>query len=245
MGAAWRNMGGFPWENTTYFGGIDNVKILTCLRIFSGKPHVYSGLAIHNSHARKQIEQYAKSVSELFGLMIQEDERQLRERICKASGHLFSGNGSPILLNDKVMGEYALGTASDKRSPNSHLSLLSMADAWREAGINPYENMICQTPVFRLRLGIVEYLLKNPELLEESIQTALCRKEIRRDDLEFHTAVREWSTTIGNGDAPGYRKKFEDAQKFFGEDRLKEGKKKSDELIERLKESPLRRPPKA
>jgi hypothetical protein len=42
-------------------------------------------------------------------------------------------------------------------------------------------------------LGIAEYLFKNEELLEESIETALYDKTIRGDDLEFHSAVREWS----------------------------------------------------
>ena len=80
MGTAWKNMGSFPWENTTYRGGIDKVKVLMCLRIYGGKSHVYSGLAIYNPHARDQIKQYSKSVSDLFGLMIREDEAQYRKR---------------------------------------------------------------------------------------------------------------------------------------------------------------------
>jgi len=236
MGTAWKNMGSFPWENTTYVGGIDNVKILMCLRIYDGKSHVYSGLAIYNPYAREQVKQYAKSVSDLFSLMIQEDEQKFRERINKAGEFVFNDKNPLILLDDRVMGEFSLGIPSEQRTPNSHLSLLSMVDAWYQARINPYDNMICQTPVFRLRLGIVEYLFRNQELLEESIQTALHKKEIRRDDLEFHTAVREWATIIGNGDTTGYHRQFEDTKAFFGEDRLIDGKRKSDELIRRLSE---------
>ena len=44
MGTAWKEAGFFPWENGSYVGGIDNVKILTTLRIFSYKAHVYAGL---------------------------------------------------------------------------------------------------------------------------------------------------------------------------------------------------------
>ena len=61
-----------------------------------------------------------------------------------------------------------------------------MGDAWHQLKINPYDNMMCQTPPFKLRLGIVEYLFKNDELLEKTIKTALYDKSIRGDDLEFH-----------------------------------------------------------
>lgn len=236
MGTAWKNMNSFPWENPTYRGGIDNVKVLMCLRIYGGKSHVYSGLAIHNPFAREQIRQYAKSESDLFGLMIQEDEQQFRERVNRAREHVFSDSNSHILLNDEIMKEFSLGMSSNERKPNSHLSLLSMADAWYQTEVNPYDNMICQTPVFRLRLGIAEYLFKNTELLEETIQTAVYDRGIRRDDLEFHTAVREWSTIIGNGNVAGYHKQFEDTKAFFV-DRIQEGVTKSSELIKRLNET--------
>jgi prephenate dehydrogenase (NADP+) len=131
------------------------------------------------------------------------------------------------------MGKFSLGRPSAERKPNSHLSLLSMVDSWNESGVSPYNNLICQTPPFRLRLGIAEYLFKNPDLLEESIRTALHDRSIRGDDLEFHSAVREWSTIIGNGDAAGYKNQFEGTKLFF-KDRLEEGMKKSGELIRRL-----------
>lgn len=55
MGTAWAAAGFFPWENASYLGGIDNVKILTTLRIFSYKAHIYAGLAILNPFARQQV----------------------------------------------------------------------------------------------------------------------------------------------------------------------------------------------
>ncbi|TAL48334.1 prephenate dehydrogenase [archaeon] len=232
MGTAWKNAGTYPWENSAYVGGIDNVKILLCLRLYSGKSHVYSGLAIQNPYAREEIMQYAQSESGLFKLMIQEKEHEFRSRIERAGDSVFKNGNSQILLDDKIMSEFSLGLSND-RKPNSHLSLLSMVDSWYKLGINPYENMICQTPLFRLRLGIVECLFRNPDLLEESIKAALFDKSIRGDDLEFHTAVREWSTVIGHGDVAGYKTKFEDTRRFF-EPRLEEGKKKSDGLISML-----------
>ncbi len=233
MGTAWKNMGSFPWENSTYVGGIDNVKVLMCLRVYGGKSHVYSGLAIHNPFARGQVRQYAKSVTELFSLMIQEEEQQLRKRIRDAGEFIFRDGNPHILLDDRIMGEFSLGMPPDQRTPNSHLSLLAMADAWYQAGINPYDNMVCQTPPFRLRLGIVEYLLRNPELLEESIKTSLSDLKLRNHNLEFHTSVREWATIVGNGDVGGYHRQFEEARIFFS-DRIPEGMRRSNELIQRL-----------
>ena len=136
-------------------------------------------------------------------------------------------------MSDKVMKEFSLSQNHELQKPNSHLSILSMVDAWYHLGVNPYDNLVAQTPPFRLRLGIAEYLFKNEELLEESIQAALYDKTIRGDDLEFHSAVREWSSIIGYGDMEGYKKHFNDVQAFF-KDRLTEGNKQSAELIRRL-----------
>ncbi|MBE7177555.1 MAG: prephenate dehydrogenase [Mucilaginibacter polytrichastri] len=233
MGSAWSAAGFFPWDNGAYTGGIDNVKILTTLRIFSYKAHVYAGLALLNPYAKQQVKRYAVSESELFKLMIQEEEQAFRERIYKARDFVFHESRRPILLNDAVMREFSLSGDPKLRKPNSHLSLLSMVDAWFHLGVNPYDNLICQTPPFRLRLGIAEYLFKNEELLEESLETALYDKSIRGDDLEFHSAVREWSSIIVYGDMEGYKQHFNQAKAFFA-DRLDMGRQQSAELIRRL-----------
>jgi prephenate dehydrogenase (NADP+) len=233
MGTAWKNAGFFPWENASYCGGIDNVKVLMGLRIYEGKSHVYAGLALLNPFARDQVRQYAQSESDLFKMMIQEDEGGLRERMKRARDFVFENGNNPILLDDNIMGEFNLGIPSEQRKPNSHLSLLAMVDAWNQMSINPYDNMICQTPPFRLRLGIAEYLFRNPELLEETLHTAIYDKEIRGDDLEFHSAVREWASIIGHQDMAGYKQQFKDTRDFFV-DRLPEAKQKSTELIKRL-----------
>ncbi|RYZ16670.1 MAG: prephenate dehydrogenase, partial [Sphingobacteriales bacterium] len=208
MGTAWKAAGFFPWDNGSYVGGIDNVKILTTLRIFSYKAHVYAGLAILNPYARQQVKRYAESESELFKLMIMEEEKQFRDRLYRAREFVFHESRKPIMLNDSVMKEFSLSQKPAEQKPNSHLSILSMVDAWYHLGVNPYDNLIAQTPPFRLRLGIAEYLFKNEDLLEESIETALYDKTIRGDDLEFHSAVREWSSIIGYGDMEGYKTHF-------------------------------------
>jgi len=235
MGTAWKNAGYYPWDHGAYSTGIDNVKILTTLRIFSYKAHIYAGLAILNPFARKQVRQYAKSESELFKMMICEEEAPFRERIKKASEFVFHGDRDFITLNDEVMNDFKMGEAGEER-PNSHLILLSMVDAWYQLQINPYENLICQTPPFKLRLGIAEYLFKNEDLLEQAIRTALYDKQNRADDLAFHSAVTEWASIIEYGDMNGYLTHFNQVQDFFA-DRLKEGAEQSAKLIHKLRHS--------
>jgi prephenate dehydrogenase (NADP+) len=233
MGSAWKNAKTFPWENPSYTNGIDNVKILTTLRIFSYKSHIYAGLAILNPYARKQVKVYAKAESELFKLMICESEVKFRKELYKAKQFLFRNNSKLILLDDKIMKEFSLSNVIHKAKPNSHLSILSMVYAWYKMKINPYDNLICQTPPFKLRLGIAEYLFKNDEMLEESIQAALYDKTIRADDLEFHTAVHEWAAIISYGDMDGYKEHFETAKSFFS-NRLEAALILSSEMIGRL-----------
>ena len=233
MGTAWKNAGTYPWESGAYVSGIDNVKILTTLRIFSYKAHIYAGLAILNPYAEKQIAAYAQSESELFKMMIQEDEANFRARIYQARDFVFHGQQNLILFDDEIMKEFSVGSNSALAKSNSHLSLLAMVDAWFQLKINPYDHMICQTPPFKLRLGIVEYLFKNEVLLEQTIQTALFDKSIRGDDLEFHTAVREWAAIIKYKDMEGYKTHFKEAKDFF-EPLLEKGRSQSAKLIQRL-----------
>lgn len=233
MGSAWKNAGFFPWDNPAYAGGIDNVKILTTLRIFSYKSHIYAGLAILNPYAQEQVKYYAQAESELYKLMICEDEVRFREKIYAARDFVFHESRKLLLLDDSIMKEFSLSDSNHNQKSNSHLSLLSMVYAWYKMGINPYDNLICQTPPFKLRLGIAEYLFKNDAMLEESVKTALFDKSIRGDDLEFHTAVHEWASIIGYGDIKGYKAHFDAAKSFFA-DRLSDGRDLSAEMIRRL-----------
>lgn len=235
MGTAWKNAGFYPWDHGAYSTGIDNVKILTTLRIFSYKAHVYAGLAILNPQARKLVRQYARSESELFKMMICEQEDAFRKRIDEANKFVFHEERNFITLDSHVMQDFKMVEDCGTYMPNSHLSLLSMVDAWYQTRVNPYENLICQTPPFRLRLGIAEYLFKNQDLLEETIQTALFDKTIRADDLEFHSAVREWASIIEYGDMQGYLQHFNQVKDFFA-GRLQEGARQSARLIEKLTE---------
>jgi hypothetical protein len=149
MGMAWKANNQFPWEVARYVGGIENVKINVTLRIYSNKWHVYAGLAILNPSAKEQIRQYADSVTKLFKLMLRGDRAGLQERVAAAGAAVF-GSMKPdeeLLLRDAVLDRFSLGRIPHEKAPNNHLSLLAMVDSWWKLGINPYEHIICSTPV--------------------------------------------------------------------------------------------------
>ena len=147
MGTAWSANSQFPWEVGTYVGGIENVKINLMLRIYSNKWHVYAGLAILNPSAKKQIAEYARSVTELFKMMLAGDAVGLEKRV-KTAGEAVFGNRPPeLLLEDETLDRFSLGDKKATKTPNNHLSLLAIVDCWWRLGIVPYEHMICSTPV--------------------------------------------------------------------------------------------------
>ncbi|KAH7138944.1 hypothetical protein B0J11DRAFT_515687 [Dendryphion nanum] len=236
MGAAWMANNQFPWETPRYIGGIENVKINITLRIYSNKWHVYAGLAILNPAAQIQIKQYAESVTELFKLMLGGQREELRTRILAAGEAVFGDNRErELLLRDEVLDRFSLGEIPAARLKNNHLSLLAMVDCWSKLGIVPYDHMICSTPLFRMWLGITEYLFRNPELLEEVIDTAIDDNTFRADDLEFTFAARDWSSRVSLGHFEGYREKFETIQDYFAP-RFPEATRVGNEMIKTILE---------
>jgi prephenate dehydrogenase (NADP+) len=91
-----------------------------------------------------------------------------------------------------------------------------MVDCWMQLGIRPYQHLICQTPLFRLLLGITEYIFRRSEFLDQAIDAAINCKEIRADDLEFYRASISWAELIHHKNMDGYKKKFEEISEFFG-----------------------------
>ena len=149
MGTAWCANNQFPWETDRYVGGIENVKVNLMLRIYSSKWHVYAGLAILNPLAKVQIHQYAKSVTELFKLMLSGQRQELQTRIHEATKKVFAPreHASDLLLGTEVLDRFSLGTPPKEKKRNNHLALLAMVDCWSELKIVPYDHMICSTPV--------------------------------------------------------------------------------------------------
>ncbi|KAI9828960.1 MAG: prephenate dehydrogenase (NADP(+)) [Sarea resinae] len=237
MGTAWRANNQFPWEINRYVGGIENVKINVTLRIYSNKWHVYAGLAILNPAAKKQIRQYAESVTELFKLMLGGHREELEKRIRTAGAAVFGTDRSEedLLLRDEVLDRFSLGKIPKERTPNNHLSLLAMVDCWWRLGIVPYDHMICSTPLFRLWLGVTEYLFRKPDLLDEVIRTAIEDNTFRSDDLEFTFAARGWSDCVSFGDFASYRDRFEGIQEYFAP-RFAEATRVGNEMIKTILE---------
>ncbi|KAK9471373.1 uncharacterized protein V1510DRAFT_368180 [Dipodascopsis tothii] len=218
MGSAWCANNQFPWEVPRYVGGIENVKINISLRIYSNKWHVYAGLAIMNPAAHLQVLQYAQSVTELFTLAIEGKAIELRTRIYAAKEAVFSSlsKEQSLLLSDNLLDQFSLSNVpAEARTPNSHLSLLAMVDCWYKLGINPYDHMICSTPLFRIWLGVTEYLFQAPGLLDECLEVAINNNSFRADDLEFTIAARSWSDIINSGNFVSYKAFFEKVQDYF------------------------------
>ncbi|AEO69134.1 uncharacterized protein THITE_2119199 [Thermothielavioides terrestris NRRL 8126] len=232
MGKAWHATKQFPWEGSRYVGGIENVKINLMLRIYAQKWHVYAGLAILNPEAHKQINQFAKSTTELFYLMLEGRRDELRERVYAAKEKVFGRDDAPKwgdkpLLPEGVVDRFSLkpnpnnntnSTAAAGASPplpNNHLSLLAMVDCWSALGIVPYDHMICSTPLFRLWLGVTEHLFRTPGLLDESLRVGLEDHTFRRDDLQFTIAACGWAECVALRQFETWRERFAVTQKFF------------------------------
>ncbi|TQB76987.1 prephenate dehydrogenase (NADP(+)) [Monascus purpureus] len=238
MGTAWQANNQFPWEISRWVGGIENVKINITLRIYSNKWHVYAGLAILNPAAKEQIREYARSVTELYKLMIEGRREDLKRRVKAAGAAVFKSGteAQDLLLRDEVLDQFSLSNRPrEKTPPNNHLSLLAIVDCWSRLGIIPYDHMICSTPLFRLWLGVTEYLFRNPDLLEEALNTAIDDSTFRSDDLEFTFAARAWSDCVSFGDFESYRDRFERIQQYFSP-RFPEAAKLGNEMMRTILE---------
>ncbi|EGW35421.1 uncharacterized protein SPAPADRAFT_58638 [Spathaspora passalidarum NRRL Y-27907] len=220
MGVAWKSTNEYPWETPKWIGGIENAKINISLRIFSNKWHVYAGLAITNPSAHDQVLQYSKSTTELFTLMIQGKHAELKERLMKVKQFVFGGNNvaskHDLLLNDDLLQEFSLRKVPPEgRQPNSHLSLLAIADSWYNLGIVPYDHIICSTPLFRIFLGVTEFIFCTPNMLDECIDVAINDTSFRQDDLNFTIAAQTWSNIISFGNFELYKREFVETQNYF------------------------------
>ncbi|KAK5994583.1 putative prephenate dehydrogenase [Cladobotryum mycophilum] len=245
MGKAWHANRQYPWELSRYVGGIENVKTNVMLRIYSQKWHVYAGLAILNPEARKQVSQYAKSVTELYKLMLEGNLEGLTERIYRARDQVFGPSqtwAARALLEPSILSSFSLGTptADTPARPNSHLSLLAMVDCWAALAIVPYDHMLCSTPLFRLRLGVTEHLFRHTDILDETLRTAVHDKRYRSDDLEFTFAARGWAECVTLGHFETWEKRFVHTQKFF-EPRFADAKAVGDKMMKKVQESMVER----
>ncbi|CAE6473033.1 unnamed protein product [Rhizoctonia solani] len=242
MGTAWHCSQSYPWEQGLYVRGIEIVKVNIMLRIYSNQWHVYAGLAILNPAARGMIKQYSASTTELFKLMLAGDIKGLRERVYKAREALFGPHRrvTPILLSEDVLDKFGMSCVEADGSPtkstgnnalpgtisresnsrppstNSHLSLLAMVDCWAALNIDPFEHLsLAATPLFRMWIGVAEYLFRSEERLDAALSAAVHNVSHRSDDLEFVVAARGWSQCVTFGSFELYKDRFQHTQSFF------------------------------
>jgi hypothetical protein len=131
-----------------------------------------------NPSAQRQITQYAASVTDLFKLMTEGKESEFADRVHTAGRFVFGEgkNDAPRLLRDDILDQFSLsGVPQAERVPNNQLALLSMVDCWWKLGLNPYDHMICSTPVhpeaslltgdryFGYGLGLQSICIGNPD----------------------------------------------------------------------------------
>lgn len=84
--------------------------------------------------------------------------------------------------------------------------------------------------LFRLWLGVTEYLFHSPSLLDEVINTAISDLTFREEDLEFTVAARGWAECVESGIFGLYQKRFEGIQSYF-EGMFEDATKVGNEMI--------------
>ncbi|KAG9318958.1 prephenate dehydrogenase [Chiua virens] len=246
MGTAWAARRSYPWEQGHYVGGIETVKVNIMLRIYANKWHVYAGLAILNPSAKVQIDTYASSATELFKLMLAGDHDSLRQRVYAAREKVFGlredeeGGKTIVFLTEDILDQFTI-SGSPKRgqsSPcNSHLSLLAMVDCWARSSIQPFDHLaVAATPVFRMWIGVAEYLFRSVERLDTALHAATHDVSHRSDDLEFVVAARGWSQCIAFGNFELYKDRFSRTAAFF-EPRFEEANKIGGAMIKAISET--------
>ncbi|PVV02838.1 hypothetical protein BB560_002694 [Smittium megazygosporum] len=240
LGTAWKTQGYYPWENPMFNHNIDNVKISIALHIYGSKSHVYSGLAITNKMAKIQIKCYVNAITQLFKMMVGGEKTAFRKLVHDASDFIFAkvrnDPSKKVLLLDSVLDQLAMSTSTTRvKNPNSHLSLLATAVCWYQMGLDPYHHLICQTPPFRLWLGIVEYLFCDEELLDQSIEAAVNDDFTKAEDLVFFISVLGWEQCIQLNSFEGFKERFENTREFFI-DKIDEAKSLSTKIISYLAE---------
>lgn len=260
MGTAWACAESYPWEHGYYVGGIETVKVNIMLRIFSNQWHVYAGLAILNPSARVQIKQFAQSTTDIFKLMLAADEEGLRARMYEARRRVFGDEKdttrAPILLSEDILDAFSLGKKpptdgspgvvhapgnglNGSAPANSHLSLLAMVDCWARLDINPFVHLdLAATPVFRMWMGVAEYLFRSQKRLDAAINAALYNMSHRYDDVEFVVASRGWSQCVSFGNFELYKQRFEETAAFF-RPRFDEAAKAGSEMLKVIMDKSL------
>ena len=109
-----------------------------------------------------------------------------------------------------------------------------MVDCWAALGIRPFVHLaLAATPIFRMWIGVAEYLFRSTTRLDYAIEAALTDVSHRADDLEFVVAARGWSQCVRFGNFELYKQRFMHTSAFF-ESRFEEATKVGSAMIQAL-----------
>lgn len=172
----------------------------------------------------------------------------------EAAGSASSGDSTlarskkrkPILMSDTLLDRFHLAArkalqngeegqlTTQQRPPNSHLSLLAIVDCWAQLGIDPYSHLeLAATPVFRMWIGVCEYLFRSPDRIRAAVRAAVRDTSFRSDDAEFIIAARGWAQAVQFGSFDLYEWRFKDTAAFF-KPRFEEANKVGTEMLKVL-----------
>jgi prephenate dehydrogenase (NADP+) len=91
-----------------------------------------------------------------------------------------------------------------------------MVDCWAALSIHPYVHLpLTATPIFRLWIGVTEYVLRSCGRLGSAVHAAVHDTGHRSDDLEFIVAACGWSQCVSLGSFEVYRRRFVETMTFF------------------------------
>jgi len=90
-----------------------------------------------------------------------------------------------------------------------------MVDCWASLDIDPFAHLeLAATPIFRLWIGVADYLFCSAAPLDAALAAALHDVLPRSEDLEF-TLARGWNQCISFGSFELYERRFRDTAVSF------------------------------
>ena len=191
---------GFPWIDADFGHGLEIMKLSLGLRAASLPSHVYREIQMGNTLGRKITEAAAAVERDLIGMAASGKKSQYRDMVMKARGRLM-GSGMPPLLTDETI---MLFNRNGVMRPNSHSTLIQYAVSLAESGAGLLDSMKATTPMHTALVCMIEYLLRNDDLLEEAIAIPFEFPKVMSMDFAFHEHFRDWEKAIMLGDRDAY-----------------------------------------
>ena len=234
MGDAWRRLSVIPSAHPTYQNPIDDLKALMTQRLLSQNLDVYSGIAVENPEARRQVQEYVASLHGLMQFSIRARDSEV------AKSHLLGFARVPrdYLGRDKIREaeetlEALFGTKLNFEDHlNSQTSLIAKGITWTVLGIMPSENLAFKSPPYEI-LSLMTYAVFGRGF-ETFIRNMIHNSETQEHDYVFSTSAAALAECITRGDEATYKAHLEEARSHFPQEQLVEARRVTDGLISKL-----------